>query len=150
MIEIKMPEEKEEVKGDLISRQAVIYYIKPYIQEIITESGVDKNEHTNRMLRAIINGIETMPTGKEEPAEDCISRQEAISAIQDKYYAHAVGIDIVDIVAHLPSVIPKAKTGKWIDIGDEGLVFKCSLCGNKNTIESHFCPNCGRRMQSDK
>ena len=101
--------EKEE--KDLISRQAVIYYIKPYIQEIITESGVDKNERTNRILRLIINGIETMPTGRgcrhEEDAEDCTSRQEAIRAIQAEYYDHAVGIDIVDIVAHLPSVIPK-------------------------------------------
>ena len=38
------------------------------------------------------------------------------------------------------------KTGRWIDIGNEGLVFKCSLCGTKKTIESHYCPNCGARM----
>ena len=44
---------------------------------------------------------------------------------------------------------PTRPTGKWIDIGDEGLVFKCSLCGNKNTIESHFCPNCGARMEAE-
>lgn len=40
-------------------------------------------------------------------------------------------------------------TGKWIDIGNEGLVFKCSLCGNKNTIESNYCPNCGAKMESE-
>lgn len=50
---------------------------------------------------------------EQQPCEDCISRQEAISAIQDEYYYHAVGIDIVDIVAHLPSVTPKAEQ-KWI------------------------------------
>lgn len=49
---------------------------------------------------------------EQKPCEDCISRQEAISAIQDEYYADAVGIDIVDIVAHLPSVTPKAE--RWI------------------------------------
>ena len=47
---------------DCISREAVVYYIKGHIHEIISESGIDKNEHTNRILRAIINGVETMPS----------------------------------------------------------------------------------------
>ena len=46
---------------DLLDRQAVLYYVKSHIQEIITESGADKNAHTNQVLRAIMNGIETMP-----------------------------------------------------------------------------------------
>ena len=50
------------MSDDYVSRQAVIYYIKGHIHEIITESGRDKNEHTNRVLRAIINGVETMPS----------------------------------------------------------------------------------------
>jgi hypothetical protein len=48
-------------REEAISRQAVIHYIKGHINEIISESGIDKNEHTNRVLRAIINGVETMP-----------------------------------------------------------------------------------------
>lgn len=40
--------------------------------------------------------------------------------------------------------------GRWIDIGNEGLVFKCSLCGTKNTIESHYCPNCGAKMAENE
>ena len=47
---------------DCISREAVVYYIKGHIHEIISESGIDKNEHTNRILRAIIKGVETMPS----------------------------------------------------------------------------------------
>jgi hypothetical protein len=47
---------------------------------------------------------------EQQPCEDCISRQEAISAIQDEYYADAIGIDIVDIIANLPSVTPKAES----------------------------------------
>ena len=53
---------KQEPCEDAISRQAVIYYIKGHIHEIISESGIDKNEHTNRVLRAIMNGVETMPS----------------------------------------------------------------------------------------
>lgn len=50
------------MNDDLISREAVGYYIQSYIHEIITESGIDKNEHTNSILRAILNGIKTMPS----------------------------------------------------------------------------------------
>ena len=99
-----------------------------------------------------IENIELIPNTyqrKTPECEDCISRQEAISAIQYEYYDHAVGIDIVDIIAHMPPVQPTRPTGKWIDLGDESLVFKCSLCGNKKTIESHFCPNCGARMEAE-
>ena len=48
--------------SDCISRQAVHYYIESHIHEIITESGVDKNDHTNRMLRTLVNGVDTMPS----------------------------------------------------------------------------------------
>ena len=47
---------------DAVSREAIIYYIKGHIHEIITESGTDKNAHTNSILRALINGVETMPS----------------------------------------------------------------------------------------
>lgn len=47
--------------GDSISRQSVSYIIKSHIHEIITESGIDKNAHTNAVLRAILNLVETMP-----------------------------------------------------------------------------------------
>ena len=46
---------------DCISREAVMYYIKSHIHEIITESGTDKNAHTNAVLRALLDGVETMP-----------------------------------------------------------------------------------------
>lgn len=45
---------------DCVSRQSVVYIIKSYIHEIITESGMDKNEHTNKVLRLIADLIETM------------------------------------------------------------------------------------------
>lgn len=59
-------------------------------------------------IDGLINVLKAVPI--IEQSEDCISRQEAISAIQDKYYDNATGIDIVDIVAHLPSVTPKAES----------------------------------------
>ena len=178
--------------NDLISREAVGYYIQSYIHEIITESGTDKNEHTNSILRAILNGIKTMPsvqptrpteqwqelketitemcdnggTGTQQevckfltnymeilekqmqqPCEDCISRKQALKKTKALIRGDYDPEYIIKALKMLPSVTPNAKTGKWIDIGNEGLVFKCSLCGDKNTIESHYCPNCGARME---
>lgn len=51
---------------NVVSREAVIYYIKGHIHEIITESGTDKNAHTNSILRALINGVETMPSATQK------------------------------------------------------------------------------------
>lgn len=42
---------------DRISRKEAIDYVKSYIHEIITESGTDKNEHTNNILRMIVDGL---------------------------------------------------------------------------------------------
>ena len=58
-------------EGDLISRDAVKYFIEGHIHEIITESGRDLNAHTNSVLRAIINGVETMPSSTPQPKRDC-------------------------------------------------------------------------------
>lgn len=45
---------------------------------------------------------------------------------------------------------PTRPTARWIELGNEGLVFKCSLCGMRTTIESHFCPNCGAKMEESE
>ena len=83
---------------------------------------------------------------EQQPCEDCISRQEAISAIQDEYYAHAVGIDIVDIIAHLPPVQPTRPTARWERLVDD--FKKCSKCGKPVKFYRNYkhCPGCGARM----
>ena len=52
--------------NDAIRRQDVIECIKGYIHEIITESGVDKNAHTNKVLRELAESIEKMPAVQPE------------------------------------------------------------------------------------
>lgn len=113
-----------------------------------------------------INGlyelIEKAPT--VELTENCINRQEAISAIQDKYYAHAVGIDIVDIIAHLPSMI-EIRPARWIEANPKNSkgcrLIRCSECFKtyivgfnvdyEMFVDSHkYCIECGSKMHSDK
>ena len=90
-------------------------------------------------------------------ALDCISRQEAIAEIYDKYMSSdmAVHNDVANecmrIIKALPSVTPTERTGHWIYTGDyltEGML-KCSECGEEIDVsESYydFCPVCGCRM----
>ena len=40
--------------------------------------------------------------------------------------------------------------GEWtrIDYEPHGHDYKCSACGWKNDMPTHFCPNCGAKMQN--
>lgn len=43
--------------------------------------------------------------------------------------------------------------GAWINYdpkGDDGLVYKCSICGELSTTESNYCPRCGSYMLADE
>lgn len=89
--------EQPEFCKNCIDREAVYYYISSHIHEIITESGTDKNAHTNAILRSLANGVKTMPSvlpkvtkndlGVDVPDNnvgniDCISRAQAQTKIE--------------------------------------------------------------------
>ena len=128
-------EEHKEQSDDLINRDAVIYYIKGHIHEIITESGEDKNAHTNRVLRALINGVETMPPVKPQEPTDTWS----IKDVADTLARHGL------IVEQEP------KTGHWYYDEEReatGIYAICSNCDETiyQTGDFKYCPNCGARM----
>ncbi len=91
-----------------------------------------------------------------EPSEDCVSRQ----AILDNAYTYGNGLEpdgycvnVEDIQA-LPPVAPIHKKGKWIEIWDKDrlviLAYKCSECEYMMNINtSHYCPNCGAKMETE-
>ena len=57
----------------------VVDFVESYISEIITESGVDKNLHTNTVLRSIVRGLENIPSyspKNNDNSADLISRKE--------------------------------------------------------------------------
>ena len=56
------PTTKNDLVVDAVSRDVVRKYIQDHIHEIITESGEDKNKHTNRILRSMIHGVNCMPS----------------------------------------------------------------------------------------
>ena len=61
------PTTKNDLGVDCINRDAVKCHIQAYIHEIITESGIDKNAHTNGVLRALLNGVDTIPSVTPQP-----------------------------------------------------------------------------------
>lgn len=82
--------------------------------------------------------------------EDCISREQMMNLLDkvggdfDKPREAVVPLDYVaDMVADLPSVIPKEKVGHWITCGD---VYMCSECDSVGVDYDNYCPNCGAKM----
>lgn len=58
--------------------------------------------------------------------------------------------DCLDAIAkiHAADVRPVVR-GKWTRIYYKplGHDYKCSDCGWKNDMQTHFCPNCGEKME---
>lgn len=61
---------------------------------------------------------------------------------------------IKDIIRHIPATdVAPVKHGYWIKI--ENYAFKCTSCGKMYwesegyAARTHFCPNCGTRMDGD-
>ncbi len=106
---------EQESSGDLISRQAVIYYIKGHIHEIITESGEDKNAHTNRVLRALMNGVETMPPVNPQEPKYC----DRNICIQNEY--NGIGCDECEVTKSQESSVEIVKTEESNDNGTKYL-----------------------------
>lgn len=106
-----------------------------------------------------INDFLAIEVLKQEPCEDCISRQAVLDKIYDvdgmealensnifaKHYAN--------MVKSIPSVTPKEKTGKWIQQprceGDEQPDLVCPNCGFKISWwdMGNFCAKCGKGLE---
>lgn len=104
------------------------------------------------------------PFMQETPSEDgsdLISRAEALKKAEKgnitTYSTNSVNIHTTDVVTveninKLPSVSAEPKHGEWIH--DEARVYVCSECKVKQAFislkPSHYCPNCGARMENKK
>ena len=85
--------------------------------------------------------------------EDAVGRQASFNTIESMYQKCDGDLQtyhdlLVDCFEVLPSVQPKAKTGRWIKDGDK---LKCPICGAqgeniKDDYCYNFCPVCGSRM----
>lgn len=55
-------------------------------------------------------------------------------------------------LAELPSVTPKQKAGKWIDVNslESSLWHACTECGETEFYATNYCPNCGAKMEVEE
>ena len=96
-------------------------------------------------------------------ANDCISRQAAISHVDDVPYIKDhpnLGLLWKAWIESLPSAQPERKTGKWIDavIPNDNGGLPVQVCDQCNTFfplaytggGHRFCPNCGADMRDEQ
>ena len=79
--------------------------------------------------------------------KEYIEREAAINAVYESYadgksaYGALISIPAADV---RPVVIA---AWKRIDFKPYGHDYECSACGWKNDMPTHFCPNCGAKME---
>lgn len=124
--------------------------------------GMVEDNQNNDYDKALRMGIESL---REEPCEDCISREEIISKISEYadvanggYFSDSVEDAImvcVGIADELPSVVPVQKKGKWTNGNPI-----CPCCGEDKfkdldadiwaDWQPKYCPNCGAEMEREQ
>ena len=114
-----------------------------------TEDTIIQNVKQENFVWVIDEAIKTL---KQQPSEDCISREavrELICQNNDKYGYSDRFHEFTEKCLHLQPVIPQRLKGKWIDTGSGQ---ECSECGEiqygYDTFR-YFCANCGAEMSED-
>lgn len=93
---------------------------------------------------------------KQEPCEDCVSRQAVIDIVNNP-----LNIRLGEIIKKLPPVTPERPKGEWVKYsiprcGEQH--YKCSHCdeyvnfglyGDFYTKDFIYCPHCGAKMESE-
>ena len=116
--------------------------IHPYCKNIL-QMKINKEE----LKQILLNGIQ-----KQQPCEDCISRDDAIELIASVDETNGnepvfSGKQVIKMLKGLPSVTPQPKTGHWEDCSNGWM---CSNCYKDVSHWSDFCPHCGAKMEESE
>lgn len=155
--------------GDTIYRQDAIdacCFGITHARVINVETGVavDLFTESNKELHKAIERIEALPPAQPEvakgtnvPNNDCISRQAAIDALQEKVF-HNLSDEFygtMQVLNELPPAQPERKKGKWI-WDDEAYPggnpyghYDCDQCGESVPHKTNYCPLCGADMRGE-
>lgn len=109
----------------------------------------DQEKHCcHRWSKVIRNTVEEM---KQQPCEDCISRQAVLDKkelvkLDDGQSFYCISPEDVET---LPPVTPQPKIGHWIKISPAE-IYECDICGQhvmtKDICAYKYCHGCGAKM----
>lgn len=101
-----------------------------------------KSETDAVIIDALYNGTPVTD------CEDAISRQAVLNVFGDVHPLDHNANAYIEQIKALPSVQPKAKTGKWsVYPVNHNNAFMCDSCFMSVETPSDFCPNCGADMR---
>lgn len=87
---------------------------------------------------------------KQEPCDDCISREAALDdSGLGEFHRYDDYVKMRNYLKSLPSVLPQPKVGRWVVLKDEYddiCEAVCSCCDKNGNHKWAFCPNCGAKM----
>ena len=136
----------------------IVIDISENVYTRLFDNGIQDNEiavdDVCEMARAIRLGT---TLSKQEPCEDCISRDEAIKPFLVDSTEEWTSADVVKYLKSLPSVTPVEKVGHWFvdERPESNREIICSNC-EQPIFKYHkmdfdyrpnFCPNCGAKMR---
>lgn len=120
---------------------------------VVNALNFDRSTIVNTALDMAVKALE------QEPCEDCVSRDAVHNLIipwLNDYLLDETreALETIDYkIEDLPSVTPKPKMGRWIEVTNGRGGHECDLCHKyapsyKSGDEylSQFCPNCGAKM----
>ena len=126
--------------NDLISRQVLDLWnrYKPTI-------AVDAIEYDRELKKLLSTNLASLGT-------DCISREQAIEAIEDFPHGNTWNVESMEEMVYkirqLPPIQPKRIRGQWSIKGQaidtvRGYWAKCSACGHSVFGGGNYCSYCG-------
>jgi len=133
--------------------------LKETIIELRDNDGTGTQQEVCKFLANLMDVLEK---GESLINDDAISRQAAIDALknledlQGRNVFTKNGLYPWNVIAQLPSVTPKQRTGRWEEIkslwgGKWEMIdnYKCSVCGELEASgnDYNYCPHCGCAMK---
>ena len=125
------------------------------LERVIATGVPDKDgQHpiSAEVVLEVVKGLSELSTNLASLGTDCISREQAIEAIEDFPHGNTWNVESMEEMVYkirqLPPIQPKRIRGQWSIKGQaidtvRGYWAKCSACGHSVFGGGNYCSYCG-------